>query len=532
MLSLGALALYVALEWLSFLHQHDGLPVTPWNPGLGLMLALIIARGAAYAGVLFVGVVLAEVLVLRSELPAHVIVAVGAIIALVYGGVAMGVRRHLKLDQDLFHTRDILLLSGAGLVGAVISSALLAAVLLSIRFFDVSDLARTAAPLVLGDLIGIVVVTPLLLRAFAQQGRVGSLSLATAAEFAAYAIAVAVVLVVTTWRGSQQQHLFYLLFLPVVVAAVRHGIDGSCAVLAAVQLILVGLLHYQGLDLARFTEYQFRMLVLTLTGLVVGSLVRERQLADQRAQAAAAKLEALQVEAARAARLNLVSGMATALAHEVNQPLTAARALARSVQQLLSKPDKDLERAQTNVATMIEQVDHAGAIVRRIREFLRRGEPHTSALDLRVVLEEAIALVQPLAKSRNCIIRLELPNEPPPVLADRVQLQQVIINLVRNGLEAIGDSGRADGCITVSATAGAEQEIEISVEDNGAGIDAAALPTLFEPLSTSRPDGIGLGLSICRTIVQAHGGRIWLASSVPGRTVFRVSLPAGRAASA
>lgn len=497
------------------------------------MLALIILRGTAYTGILFLGVVLAELLVLRIELPSHIIIAVGLIVAAVYGYVAHLVRKHLRLDEDVFHPRDIVVLFAFGATGAVAVSALLSMVLLSIKFYDLNDIARTAAPLVLGDLIGIVVVTPLVIRAYTKKDELRLLSRKTIAEFAILTVAVLGVLVFTTWPGNNHQHLFYLLFLPVVIAAVRHGIDGSCAALAIVQLVLVALLHYQGLELSLFTQYQFRMLVLTLTGLVVGSLVSERQRSDERARKAAENVQELRADAARVARVNLVSGMAAALSHEINQPLTAARALARAVQQLLTGPEKDLQRAEKNVAAMIEQIDHAGAIVWRMREFLRRGEPHISTLDVRVVLEEAILLVQPLTKARRVQVALDVAGDMPPVFGDRVQIQQVVMNLVRNGIEAIEESGRPDGSIIVSAKQiETRNEIEISAQDNGTGIDSEAVNSLFEPLNTSRPGGIGLGLSICKTIVQAHGGRIWLASSQPGRTVFCFTLPTGHAKAA
>ena len=527
-LSLLFLFLYVGLEWLSFLHEQEGLPVTPWNPGLGLMFAVIIIAGPAYGIVLFIGVLLAELLVLRSTLPLPIIFAVGVIVAAPYTAVALVARGFLHLDKHAFQMRDILVLFAGGLVGAIIASTLLCILLLSVNYSDLSNIARTSMPLVLGDLIGIVVVTPLLLRAFLRRDRLGSLSLVHMAEFASYALAIFLLLVLTMWLGHHQQNLFYLLFLPVVVAAVRHGIDGACTALAITQFVLVGLLHFHGFELTRFTEYQVLMLVLTLTGLVVGALCSERQLADESARIAALRLHEMQTEAARTARLNLVSGMAAALAHEVNQPMTAARALARSVQQILRMPDGDIARAESNVTTMIEQIDHAGAVVRRMREFLRRGKPHISTLDIKVVLMEAIALVKPLASARQIEVNLTLPGPTPPAYGDRVQVQQVIINLVRNAVEAITDSGRTDGRISVAVLpSGSTSEIEIAVLDNGVGIDASQIPMLFEPLNTSRPDGIGLGLSICKTLVEAHGGRIWLSSSMAGQTEFRFTLPAG-----
>ena len=146
---------------------------------------------------------------------------------------------------------------------------------------------------------------------------------------------------------------------------------------------VVALLHRYGYDAAAFTEFQIVMLVLTMSGLLVGVVVSERQRADLAAREAEERLKEMQAQAARAARINLVSGMASALAHEINQPMTAARALARSVQQILRSPDADLQRADTNLSGVIAQIDHAGGVVRRMREFLRRGQPHFSTLERR-----------------------------------------------------------------------------------------------------------------------------------------------------
>ena len=132
--------------------------------------------------------------------------------------------------------------------------------------------------------------------------------------------------------------LFYLLFFPVVVGAVRRGLDGACLALAATQFGLVGLLHHHGYDWRVFTEFQVLMFVLTATGLVVGVVVSERQASERMARESEARLKEKEAEVAHAARFSLVSGMATALAHEINQPMAAARALGRSVQELLRYP--------------------------------------------------------------------------------------------------------------------------------------------------------------------------------------------------
>jgi two-component system sensor kinase FixL len=227
--------------------------------------------------------------------------------------------------------------------------------------------------------------------------------------------------------------------------------------------------------------------------------------------------------------------MASALAHEINQPMTAARALARSAQQqLVNIGGGDLARVGSSLATLITQIDHAADVIRRMREFLRRGEPHFSTLDVATVLEDALVLARPEAAQHATRIELDIDPALPAVFGDRIQLEQVVLNLVRNAIDAIGEAGVPQGRIRVRARIGKGglgeggvgqrgRTVEVSVADNGAGV--AAGQDLFEPLSSSKKDGLGLGLSICANIVQAHGGRIWLQSSRRGATEFRFSLP-------
>ncbi|MGC2782009.1 MAG: ATP-binding protein, partial [Bradyrhizobium sp.] len=239
---------------------------------------------------------------------------------------------------------------------------------------------------------------------------------------------------------------------------------------------------------------------------------------------AEARLKNTEAEAARAARFTLVSGMASALAHEISQPMTAARALARSAQHLLRGSTPDLPRAEGNLATLIAQIDHASGVVRRMRDFLRRGRPHVSTVDLAGVLDDAVALVRADAAVHQVRIELQVPGDLPAIHGDPVQLQQVIINLVRNAIEAIAAADRRDGCIRI-AVARLAAGIEIGVLDNGPGIAPDLAQRLFEPLTTSKDEGLGLGLPICASIIESHGGRIWVHSRAPGATEFRLSLP-------
>ena len=522
------LAAYVFLAWISFIHVHKGLPVTPWDPGLGVVFALMVFAGPWIGFVLFGAVVIAEVLVLQHEVEWPIIIGIGAITSLSYMAVTILARQILQIDIGLSHLRDVLMLLAVGLAGAVIDTVLLILFLLAVGKLNFRDIVQVFSPLLIGDTIGIAVVTPLLLRFAFRQRRIalrGLLSIAP--EGVLYLVVIGAAL--WAMNGSESLHgfrLFYLLFVPVVIAAVRHGLDGACFSLAITQFGLIGLLHLSGYGAAEFMAFQTQMLVLTVTGLIVGVVVSERQNSDRLARDAQARLIEKQAGAAHAARLNLVSGMASALAHEITQPMTAARALARSAQYILRTPNSDLTRVESNVTALLAHIDHAGAIVRRMRDFMRRGHPHVSTIDTRRMLDEALMLAFVEASAKHVRLELDAPDKLPSIHGDHVQLEQVVLNLVHNAVEAIAGAGLSEGKVRVIARhQTAPPRLEIGVLDNGPGIEEQLATRLFDPLATSKQDGLGLGLSISASIVEAHGGRVWLYSREAGATEFRFSVP-------
>jgi two-component system, LuxR family, sensor kinase FixL len=521
------LAAYIILEWASFIHVHKGLPITPWDPGLGVAFALMIRGGPLSGLILFAGMVVAETLVLQNDVDWPIDIGVAAITALSYTSVAALVQRYFRIDADLTHLRDVLMLLAAGLAGAVLDTVLLNAFLLAVGQFDMRDVVQVAWPLLIGDMIGIAVVTPLLLRFRVQERFKTHRLLSLAPEGALYfcIIGVALWLIVGS-EGAHGFRLFYLLFVPVVIAAVRHGVDGACFSLAVTQFSLIGLLHFSGYGASEFTEFQTLALVLTVTGLIVGVVVSERKNSDRIARDAQARLVERQAEAAQVARVNLVSGMASALAHEINQPMTAARALGRSAQHLVRTPGSDLSRADSNLSAMLTHIDHAGDIVRRMRNFIRRGHPHVSTINTRDMLEEAMTLAHAEAFARHVRVDLDAPADLPDLHGDRVQLEQVVLNLVHNAVDAIATAGQSHGHVHVTARRhSAPPRVEIGVLDNGPGIEGELAGRLFDPLTTAKQDGLGLGLSICASIMEAHGGRVWLHSGEPGATEFRFTVP-------
>jgi len=521
------LAAYVALEWVSFIHEYKGIPITPWNPGLGVAFALMTFAGPRYGAVLLAGVVISEIAVVRSGLEWWVIAGIAGIFALVYALTAAYARRRLRFDAGLDRLRDVAALLAAGFGGGLVVALLLSVLLLADSTLKPDDLLVALVPMIVGDFIGIAVMAPLLLRlGFGESRQRARILLPSWPELVLWAGAI----VLLTWVIVRPDILtgfnyFYLLFLPVVVIAVRHGLDGACVALAITQFSLVALAHVYGYDATAFTEVQMLMLVLTTTGLIVGVIVSERQRAQQTIRAVEERLRQMEMEAEQASRLTLVSGMATVLAHEINQPMTAARAHARAVQQILRMPSFDLPRAEQNLTTLIAQVDHAAGVVRHMRDFLRRGRPPHIAIDVGDMLRDTLDLVANDATTRGIRIDVETGEPLPPLQGDRIQLQQVFLNLIRNAMEAIA-SDRTDGRIVIAARhLQSPSRLEFSVTDNGTGIEADLIGKLFEPLTTSKHDGLGLGLAVSASIVEAHGGRIWHVPETTGGAEFRISLP-------
>jgi len=238
-----------------------------------------------------------------------------------------------------------------------------------------------------------------------------------------------------------------------------------------------------------------------------------------------ARLQELQAELVHVSRLTAMGEMASALAHELNQPLSAIANYMKGSQRLLeASTDQRARQVRDAMDKAAEQAMRAGQIIRRLRDFVSRGESERRVEDVKKLVEEASALALVGAKDRGVRVRFDLAPEAKLVLADKVQIQQVLLNLIRNAIEAMDGCERRDLMIAAAALPG--NMIEISVADTGSGIAPEVGAQLFQPFVTSKPQGMGVGLSISRTIVEAHGGAIAPHPNPAGGTVFSFTLPA------
>ena len=238
-----------------------------------------------------------------------------------------------------------------------------------------------------------------------------------------------------------------------------------------------------------------------------------------------ARLQELQSELVHMSRLTAMGEMASALAHELNQPLSAIANYMKGSRRLLAEDSDERAKVLRDVMDKAgEQALRAGEIIRRLRDFVARGESERRVEDVRKLIEEASALALVGAKDRGVRVRFEFDPKIDFVLADKVQVQQVLLNLMRNAVEAMEETEKRE--LVVSTVPAQDKLVEIKVSDTGTGIAPEVSAQLFQPFVTTKRHGMGVGLSISRTIIEAHGGSIVARPNPGGGTVFSLTLPA------
>lgn len=241
-----------------------------------------------------------------------------------------------------------------------------------------------------------------------------------------------------------------------------------------------------------------------------------------------ARLQELQSELVHVSRLTAMGEMASALAHELNQPLSAIANYLRGSRRLLDKGDPgDLPRLAEALDKAVEQALRAGDVIRRLRDFIGRGETERRIESISKLIEEASALALVGVKELGVRVTMRLDPHADLVVADRVQIQQVVINLLRNAIDAMREV--RGGELSVSVAQQGDGFTVVSVSDTGTGISNEVRDRLFEPFMTTKKEGMGVGLSICRTIVEAHGGSIWAENNPDRGATFAFTLPAAEA---
>jgi two-component system sensor kinase FixL len=651
-LSVGYAVLYLTLDRLSFIGALHSVGITPWNPSTGLATTLLIIEGLRYAP-LVMTVELLSSATLPTESVSAVPVCLGSLVVTAGYTGAAAILRHAGQQAGIRRTSDVVML----LIVAMISSGLVAngfvLVYAVAGIVPWSDFANAGFQFWIGDAIGIVVLVPPLLLVYQRierrtppdYGRISRQYVELAAQAASIFATLAAV-----FSGTSSDHpleLFYLLFLPLIWIATRHGLPAASWAVLAIQIGLIAGLVIQGHSEATLRAFQLLMFALAATGLMLGAVVSERRrlmldILDSEGRRTAIlntardgvltidargsiqsinpaverlflrpshrligrdvselvedlpnlvtrlklaagppaseggcwELEARRAdgstfpiefsagrfdlrgaeyytivirditsrrkaeagyrehlaELAHVARVSLAGEMAAGLAHELSQPLTAISAYARGCLRLLAGSVPEAALLHEGMAEVLQQAERAGDVLDRLREFVRGGEYRRALIEIQPLIDAAVSLTRMEAIEQEVEIEARIDPGVPAVLADQVQIEQVLLNLLRNAMDAMDAANTKPRSIVVEARRNGSRAVEISVADSGPGVAAEVTDRIFEPFVTTKPLGMGMGLSISHSIVESHGGSLRMARRVPSGAIFLFDLPTAEAA--
>jgi signal transduction histidine kinase len=516
LLGLSFVAAYVAIERATFAYQLDGLGITLWNPSAGLGLALLMGAGLSHAPFVFAASLITDYAVYTGPRGWLAPIATSLVLTIGLAALAVGLRNIWKPDRPrLRQSLKLLSLVPAGvmLIATTYCSILYTAgqlsswsFLLAIRNFWI------------GDTLGIITVVPAV-PATARLLSNGWQSLPRKHVIDAGALFAAVLVALWIIFGLKRAHeyqFFYLLFLPIVWVAVRHGHAGVSVALLLTHVLLVGIAIVLGYAAYDFIAFQMLMLVLSATGLLLGAAVTDGRASEER-------VRAQQSELARAARHALVGATGTALAHEISQPLTSTTNYLHAARRILrtsASADPAVSDALDKAASEAQRTRET---LERVRDYVSSGRLEMARVDLVELAERIVSLVRGDAGARGVDIRVGSTPHLPAICADAIQLEQLLLNLISNAVDAAALSADRRGLVTVHVQQRRDRAV-VSVEDNGRGIVEEIVDRLFEPFETTKRKGMGLGLTLARQIMDAHGGELHAENRVPHGARFTVEL--------
>jgi two-component system sensor kinase FixL len=318
---------------------------------------------------------------------------------------------------------------------------------------------------------------------------------------------------------SQELQFFYLLLPPVVWIGVRHGLPWCGAAILVDQLAFISTITLLDYPTADFLAFQVLSLAVAATGLILGAVVTERQRAER-------TLRQQQAELSRGARLTTAGALGTAVVHEISQPLATVATYAYACRQLLESEPADLALLARTIANVEAEVRRAGEIVERLRDFLAKSEPRWCSIDLAETTHKVVSVLADEARTHRVTVRIDA-RPLPRIAADPIQIKQVLVNVIRNAIEAVAGSTNRERWVRIRLCQ-VDAEVRIEIEDNGPGVSPAIAQHLFEPFETSKLRGMGLGLSLSREIIKAHGGSLRWDATVAVGARFVLHLPCHR----
>jgi C4-dicarboxylate-specific signal transduction histidine kinase len=246
--------------------------------------------------------------------------------------------------------------------------------------------------------------------------------------------------------------------------------------------------------------------------------ITEHKLAEAALRDARADLE-------RMARLTTMGELTASIAHEINQPLAAIVTQSEAALRFLERGEPDLDEARDSLSSIRQDGMRAGEVIHGLRSLAKKSGPQLAKLDIDDVVRQVLAISRGELLRHNVVLRTELASDERPILGDQVQLQQVLLNLIMNGIEAMKSVAERTRELTISSTLAEPSSVLVAVQDTGTGLDPGAAERMFQPFFTTKSDGLGMGLAICRSIVEAHGGRLSASRRAPHGADVHFTLP-------
>lgn len=511
-LALGFLAGYVLLDWVSFIQPFAPFGITPWNPPTGLSFILVLLFGQRFIPLLFVAPLVADLLVRQLPLSWGVEIATSFTIGGIYAiGLLLLLRPATRFNPALTSMRDLILLIGVAAISGAFAAASYVGILVWLQALPADDFVQAALQFWIGDIIGVAIVAPFAL-ILLTRGRSLALTREIIVQILSVLLALAVVLLFAETRHFEY---FYILFLPIIWMAVRGGLELVTGGILITQIGLIISVHLLPGAEQDVTTFQALMLVLALTGLAAGAVVTEHRRTEF-------QLRLHQDSLARVARLGSIGEFAAMIAHEINQPLMAAGTYTRLVADTLRSPGGHGDAADS-AEKAAAQVQRAADVVRQLRALIRLDQSGRAPVGVDRIVRETLALCRPELDRNAVLVRVALDNNLPAVTADLLQVEQVLLNLIRNAAEAIQSEGHG-GTIVINASRHGADEVAVDVKDSGPGFPPEFAASGHPPLTSTKTEGLGVGLALCRSIVEAHGGRLTAGGGREGATV-RFTLP-------
>lgn len=518
-LRVGAyLVTYVGVDWATYVYPVVPLGITPWNPPTGLSLFFLLTVGINRWPALFVAAFAADVIVRGAFASFEVLAAAAAIITAGYTLAAWMLRRWLRSASPFESTHDLVVFLGVVLVSTLAVACAFVSFYSAIGMVSRDDLVPHILKYWVGDLNGILTVIPALF-CLTQIGRLPRgfrwlVRVEVALQLAALLVSLALVF---QFAGEYPSQSFYVLFLPLIWISARWGLPGAAIAQMLIQLGLIVGVQVEDYHSATFVQLQLLMAGLCVTGLTLGAVSSHRarlELALQEKQAALSRVQ----------QLASAGELTSALAHQLNQPMTALNSYVGACQLLVEQSQVDLPRLQQLMDKVAGEALRASKVVTRLRDFYQQGVTDPQPVQAAALLDNVVPIVRRQAQALGVEIAVRTGELSRVLVVDAVQIENALQNVLQNAVDAVAACAPDRRRIEVTIEHDAER-VSLRVRDTGPGVPGDTGQALFEPFNTSKASGMGMGLAIARSLVRANAGELALESSGPAGTVFVMHLP-------